>query len=216
MKPGSTCPPIVALKLDHNNFGSQGVKNLCVGIQTNEFLKTLSLNYCGIDHEGARPLFELLIFSKSKLEELLLTGNMLRNEGVKTILKGVSVAKELKKIYLADNQFNGDPEVLDAIKDCMTRNKSLARYDFRNNELLDDAIIYFTEMLGPEEEGKISHVTEIEVSERVSKDGGKKLVDEGPPEKYETYIKIFKDTLANNKPKKGKKGKKGGKKKKKK
>lgn len=131
-------------------------------------------------------------------------------------MKGVSVAKELKKIYLADNQFNGDPEVLNAIKDCMTRNKSLARYDFRNNELLDEAIIFFTDMLGPEEEGKISHVTEIEISERVSKDGGKKLVDEGPPEKWETYIKIFKDTLANNKPKKGKKGKKGGKKKKKK
>ena len=69
-------------------------------------------------------------------------------------------------------------------------------------------------MLGPEEENKISHVTEIEISERSS---GKKLVDEGPPEKYETYIKIFKDTIALNKPKKGKKGKKGkGKKKKKK
>jgi len=98
----------------------------------------------------------------------------------------------------------------------MMRNKTLARYDFRNNELLDNAVIFFTEMLGPEEEGKISHVTEIEISERVSKDGGKTLVDEGPPEKYETYIKIFKDKLGENKPKKGKKGKKGGKKKKKK
>mgnify|MGYP002395682916 CR=1 FL=1 len=187
---------------------------LCLGIQCNEFLKCLSLNYCDIDHEGARPLFELLIFSKSKLEELLLTGNALRNEGVKMILNGVSVAKELKKIYLADNQWNGDIEVLECIKNCMTKNKSLARYDFRNNELLDDAVIFFTEMLGPEEEGKISHVTEIEISERVSKDGGKKLVEENP-DKYETYIKIFKDKLGENKPKKGKKGKKGGKKKKK-
>ena len=53
-------------------------------------------------------MFELLIFSKSKLEELILTGNHLRNEGVKTVLNGVSVAKELKKIYLGDNQFNED------------------------------------------------------------------------------------------------------------
>jgi hypothetical protein len=69
-------------------------------------------------------------------------------------------------------------------------------------------------MLGPEEEDKISHVTEIEISERSS---GKCVVDEGPPVVESTYIKIFKDKIALNKPKKGKKGKKGkGKKKKKK
>jgi hypothetical protein len=68
-------------------------------------------------------------------------------------------------------------------------------------------------MLGPEEEGKISHVTEIEVSERST---GKELTDEGPPEVWTPYIKLFKEQLALNKPKKGKKGKKGGKKKKKK
>jgi len=68
-------------------------------------------------------------------------------------------------------------------------------------------------MLGPEEEDKISHVTEIEISERST---GKKLTDEGPPEVYTSYVKLFKEQLALNKPKKGKKGKKGGKKKKKK
>lgn len=68
-------------------------------------------------------------------------------------------------------------------------------------------------MLGPEEEGKISHVTEIEISERAT---GKQLIEEGPPPVYAPYIKLFKDQLGLNKPKKGKKGKKGGKKKKKK
>lgn len=53
------------------------------------------------------------------------------------ILNGVSIAKELKKIYLADNCFNEQEEMLDAIKSCMTKNKSLARYDFRNNDLKD-------------------------------------------------------------------------------
>ena len=48
-----------------------------------------------IDHTGARLM--------NKLEELILTGNHLRNEGVKVVLNGVSVAKELKKIYLGDN-----------------------------------------------------------------------------------------------------------------
>lgn len=79
----------------------------------------------------------------------------------------------------------------------MTKNKTLARYDFRNNDLNDDAVIFFTDMLGPEGEdengvdlGKISHVTEIEISERAR---GKKLTEEGPPPVYTTYIKLFKD-----------------------
>lgn len=44
-------------------------------------------------------------------------------------------------------------------------------------------------MLGPEEEGKISHVTEIEVSERST--GFKE--EEGPPVVKVPYIKLFKD-----------------------
>jgi hypothetical protein len=79
----------------------------------------------------------MLIYSQSKVQELILTGNLLRNEGVKIILRGVSIAKELKKIYLADNQFNEDDDVLEAIKSCMSKNKSLARYDFKNNDLKD-------------------------------------------------------------------------------
>ena len=110
--------------------------------------------------------------------------------------------------------------MLEAIQSCMQKNKTLARYDFRNNDLNDAAGLFFTEMLGPDvedengvETGKISHVTEIEISERAR---GKKQVEEPPNETYVTYIKLFKDQLALNKPKKGKKGKKGGKKGKKK
>lgn len=143
LTPGKACPPIVQLKLDHNNFGSQGLINLCAGIQNNEFIKTLSLQYCGIDEEGGRSLFELLIFSKSKMEHLMLTGNNLRNGGTKWVLKGVAAAKELQKIYLADNQFNEAPDMLDAIKSCMEKNKSLGKYDFRNNELGDEGKLIF-------------------------------------------------------------------------
>ena len=70
-------------------------------------------------------------------------------------------------------------------------------------------------MLGPEDQGKIAHVVETEVSERAT---GKKLTSEEgvTPEVYTPYIKLFKEQLALNKPKKGKKGKGKGKKKKKK
>lgn len=89
----------------------------------------------------------------------------------------------------------------------------------------DKAVQYFTDMLGPAEAadeegnevqtGKIGHVTEIEISERAS--GKVKTSEEGEPEVFTTFIKLFKEKLGLNKPKKGKKGKgkKGGKKKKK-
>ena len=85
---------------------------------------------------------------------------------------------------------------------------------FRSNFFILNfiAVQFFTKMLGPEEEGLISHVTEIEISERAT---GKEEI-EGDPPVMVPYIKLFKDRLALNKPKKGKKGKKGGKKKKKK
>lgn len=137
LTPGPKCPPIVVLKLDHNHFGSRGCNALMQGLKMNEFIKQLSLTFCSIDHEACRGLMEMLIFSKSKLEHLFLTGNNLRNEGVIKVLKGVSAAKALIKIYLADNQFNEDMEVLEAIKACMSTNKSLAKYDFRYNDLKD-------------------------------------------------------------------------------
>lgn len=107
------------------------------GLKANEWIKTLSLTYCGLDAKAGRALFEILIFQKSKLEDMILTGNQLRNEGTITVLNGVSIAKTLKKIWLADNQFNEAEDVLMAIKTCMQRNKELAKYDFRNNDLND-------------------------------------------------------------------------------
>lgn len=96
------------LKLDHNNFGSEGMIKLADGLSINKTITTLSLTYCNIDANAARALFEVLIFTKSALEELNLTGNHLRNEGVMILLRGLSIAKSLKKIYLTDNQFNDD------------------------------------------------------------------------------------------------------------
>ena len=86
---------IMILKLDHNDIGAEGVKRLAEGLATNQSLEHLSLTYCNIDAAGARPLFEILIFSKSKLKELNLSGNHLRNEGVIEVLRGVSIAKSL-------------------------------------------------------------------------------------------------------------------------
>ena len=97
----------------------------------------LSLNYCNIDTDGARYIFEILIFSYSCIEDFSLNGNHLGNKGVIEVLRGVSISKALKKIWLADNQFNEEDDVLDAIETCMKKNLNLGRYDFNHNFLTD-------------------------------------------------------------------------------
>lgn len=134
LDPKAWRPKIQILKLDHNDFGSVGVNTLAEGLAVNPTLKMLSMTYCGIDALGAQGIFEILIFTKSALEELNLTGNLLRNEGVIKVLLGVSIAKSLKKIGLADNQFSCDDEqVMKTIDSCMCKNTKLGKYDFRYN-----------------------------------------------------------------------------------
>lgn len=181
------------LKLDHNDFGSQGLKHLADGLSINKTITNLSLTYCNIDFEGARSLFEILIFTKSVLEELNLTGNHLRNEGVIVLLKGLSIAKTLKKIFLTDNQFNEAEEVLDAFRGCMVKNKTLGRYDLMYNNFSEAGVSFFMDLL----ENEVKHVYELEFSERGLANG---------------QVKELQEKLKANKPKKGKK--KGGKKKK--
>jgi len=69
------------LKLDHNNFGSEGIIALAEGLVQNKVITHISLTYCNIDASGSRALFEILIYQQSNLEELNIGGNHLRNEG---------------------------------------------------------------------------------------------------------------------------------------
>lgn len=159
----------------------------------------LSLTYCGITAEGAEALFEIFIYSRSALEEVNLSGNLLMNEGVVQILKGLSIAKSLKKILLADNQFSFDEEeVMKTLEFCMKKNEKLAKYDLKYNTVSIEALSKLTEILKEN-----SHVSDVEVPEKVDSIEAKEIFE------------AFRKQLAENKPKKGK-GKKGGKKKKKK
>jgi Ran GTPase-activating protein (RanGAP) involved in mRNA processing and transport len=94
---------IEILKLDHNNLGAEGVKNLAEGVAVNKNLTSLSLAYCNINSEGARPIFEILIYTQSNLEEINLTGNVLKNEGAIVVLRAIQVNKKLQKFFIADN-----------------------------------------------------------------------------------------------------------------
>ena len=113
---------------------------LAEGLALNSTLRLLSLTYCGMDAQAAKYIFEILIYTKSALEEVNLSGNQLGNMGVVEVLKGAAIAKNLKKLGLADNQFsaNDEEKVLDMMKFCMRKNKKLNKYDFKFNTFTDD------------------------------------------------------------------------------
>jgi hypothetical protein len=111
----------------------------------------------------------------------------LRNEGIITLLRGLSINKKLKMINVADNQFNDDSAVIDAVEVCWRKNKNLGWYNFAYNNLFDNGGLQrMIELLGP-----CNHVFKVEVSERAG----------------DQYAQL-QEALSNNKPKKGKKGKK--------
>ena len=156
---------ITILKLDHNDIGSDGIINLSQGLIMNKNLEELSLTYCNIEADGARAIFDFLIYTKSGLKKLNLTGNHLRNEGIIQVLRGVSCNKLLEQFNIADNQFGEEDEVLQAFKFCMTRNKTLTHYDIKFNAIMDDGVKYLTEVLL-----EASHVWDVEISERVTQE----------------------------------------------
>jgi len=164
----------------------------------NPTLRMLSMTYCGITHEGADALFEILIYSKSVLEDINLNGNLLKDEGVIKLLYGVSIAKSLKKLAIADNQFSDTENVMKALEFCMGKNDRLGKYDLKYNNIGSEGLVKLTDILR-----QYNHVFDVEIPERV----------EGLEEKES--FEAFRKQLDENKPKKGK-GKKGGKKKKKK
>lgn len=177
------------LKLDHNPIGSEGMMYLSEGLRMNKEITNLSLTYCNIDERGARYIFELLIFQNSELDEIDLGGNHLRNAGTIEVLRGASIAKNLSRISLFDNQFLEEDDVMDAIEFCMKKNDNLGRYNFKYNFIGDAGVERICGIMSV-----APHVYDVEIPERISK----------------AIMEMFAEARATNKPKKGKgKGAKG-------
>ena len=107
-------------------------------------------------------------------------------------MEGLSCAKSLEKIHVADCQIEDTDEVMESICNCMIENKKLAKYNIKHNNIQDKGVEKICDALT-----EAAHVFEVEVSEWLQEETLKKLADR----------------LTANKPKKGK-GKGKGKKKK--
>ena len=47
---------IKILKLDDNVFGTEGLRNLTIGLRANKVINEISLKYCGIKADGVKYL----------------------------------------------------------------------------------------------------------------------------------------------------------------
>jgi Ran GTPase-activating protein (RanGAP) involved in mRNA processing and transport len=188
---------ISILKLDHNNLGNQGMKNLAKGICTNINLKFLSLAFCGLDgKEGGRALLEIIIFQYSTLEDLDLQGNLLRGEGVLQVFHAMQINKSILKLNLSDNQFGEEKSVIEALLDMMRMNETLTTLDLRYNGFYDTGVDAICEGLRNEVERRNTTLGNLLLSQN-------KISEE----KMDELIKTI--SSGKGKGKRGKKGKKG-------
>jgi len=141
LHPVSTVP-LLKLKLDHNAFGTAGLRLLTQGLASNCVLEKLSLCYCGINAEGAVYIQEILANINSKLQKLKIQGNLFMNEGVEAIFRALEINEELQKINVADNQLNltdaGSEDLIELIIQVLGKNPSMIHYNFKFNVLGDE------------------------------------------------------------------------------
>ena len=103
----------------------------------------LSLAFCNIDEYGADSLFEIIIYQSSKLQELNISGNPIKNEGAIKVFQALGAAKTMQSILMADCEFDESENVMEALKFSMTTNKVLSRYELKHNAITSDESIEF-------------------------------------------------------------------------
>ncbi|GFN94416.1 NACHT lrr and pyd domains-containing protein 9 [Plakobranchus ocellatus] len=79
------CDMLTTLVLDYNEFGDEGCKYLCAGLERNYTLLSLSLCYCDLNIPSGSVLGHIL--STTALRDLFLDGNELQCEGVTELIK---------------------------------------------------------------------------------------------------------------------------------
>lgn len=127
--------PILKLNLSYNKFGAEGLKHLAKGLAENTSLEQLILNYCEINHEGAQYLQEILSFHESKIENLSLIGNQLRNEGVFELFRALEANEALSELWIGNNQFGESEEIqiMDQIEVTLRKNSTLIYLNMDGN-----------------------------------------------------------------------------------
>ena len=113
----ATNTTLTSLRLDHNSdLKSEGLSALCKGLRTNSTLKSLSVQYCNIESDGAASIAEMLSFKRLALTSLNLTGNKIGAKGIATLsCQGLPQNSSLVELAIADNGIRSTADDVSAL-----------------------------------------------------------------------------------------------------
>ncbi|KAK3095694.1 hypothetical protein FSP39_017688 [Pinctada imbricata] len=79
------CSILTTINLDYNEFGDEGCKNLCKGLEGNTTMLSVSMCYCDLTVESGKYLGGLI--SSTAVRDLFVDGNNLECDGLLEIIK---------------------------------------------------------------------------------------------------------------------------------
>lgn len=91
---------LTCLNLDYNEFGDEGCKNLCQGLEENTTMLSVSLCYCDLGEPSGKALGRMV--STTAVRELYLDGNNLHCEGAMEIIKLCVEQAEMEALMRAE------------------------------------------------------------------------------------------------------------------
>lgn len=94
------CESLTHVVLDYNEFGDDGCKDFCKGLEKNITLLSLSMCYCDLSPKSGEYLGELV--SKTAVRDLYLNGNNIESEGASLIIKLCTEQAEYEAIKRAE------------------------------------------------------------------------------------------------------------------
>lgn len=109
----SRCAPLTQLRLEYNQIGERGAKELVKGLPANNVLKALYLGTNLLGEVGARAVGNALALN-STLETLDISDNAIGSGGMRSILEGVRAQHVLTALDASENKVRCLPLRTDA------------------------------------------------------------------------------------------------------
>jgi len=135
-----------SLEIKHARIEASMVADMLQGLSQNAQLKTLHLDYCGIDDQHVPALSNLLSFSSTKLETLSLKMNDLDGECIGKLAKqGLPHNQALKTLNLSYNPIGDDGAR--HLSDLLVSNITLESLSMVECDIWDDGCAQFISKL---------------------------------------------------------------------
>ena len=140
------CKNLKILDLSYNDLKSEGVKNICQAIiSNNNILEQLIINGNKCNDYCSDDIFNMLINSR-KLILLSLNGNFFTNKGIDKILSSLKKNNTLKQLSIGENKI--DQRAFVNLPNYLKFNKSLVVLEIKSSRLNDESLYELSKVFG--------------------------------------------------------------------